>query len=68
MAFLEAFRRVNEECWQEILAQLKVMLAQKPDDLPRRSLVKFLAGRYHFWIPFLAQIRHFSAINLHDCS
>eukprot|EP00434_Breviolum_minutum_P024368 symbB.v1.2.021519.t1/scaffold1859.1/size98302/5 len=42
LAFLEAFRRVNEDCWQKITAQLKVMLAQKPDDIPRSRLLRML--------------------------
>ncbi|CAL1173515.1 unnamed protein product [Cladocopium goreaui] len=42
VAFLEAFRRVNEECWQEILAELRVMQAQKPDDYPRSRLLRIL--------------------------
>ena len=25
----------SQDCWQKITAQLKVMLAQKPDDIPR---------------------------------
>ena len=37
LAFLEAFRRANEGCWEGIAKKLKGMLEEKPDDLPRPS-------------------------------
>eukprot|EP00913_Durusdinium_trenchii_P035769 g33470.t1 len=42
LAFLEAFRTVNEELWLEMTESLKVLRDQKPDDIPRTRLLDLL--------------------------
>ena len=34
----------SQDCWQKITAQLKVMLAEKPDDIPRCHLFPHCPG------------------------
>ena len=54
LALIEAFRNVNDACWQEISAGLQELLEQKPDDILRpgkNDLVALRQCRAHALSP-----------------
>ncbi|CAE7234011.1 unnamed protein product [Symbiodinium natans] len=46
LALIEAFRKVNEACWQEITSGLRELKEQKPDDILRCRLLKMLLEEF----------------------
>ena len=42
LALIEAFRKVNEACWQEITSGLRELKEQKPDDILRLGSLRLV--------------------------
>ena len=58
LALIEAFRKVNTACWQQITSGLQELQEQKPDDILRQD--DFLLGcSAHLELQWVAQIGHF---------